>query len=89
MGYLVSWRRVGQQLRDVGQQKQQVFFGSADYGLQQLVVDKQQREFELSDYYPDLSDEVFPEFDEVIDELKEVGFDVHIYSVSVLLDVDH
>ena len=61
--------REGEQFWDVGEEEEQVFLGSADDGLQQLVVDEEQGELELFDDDADLSDQVLLVFDEVVDEL--------------------
>lgn len=61
--------RVGKQFWDIGEKKQEVFLGSIDDGLQQIIINEQQRELEPFDDDADLSDEVLLVLDEVIDEL--------------------
>jgi hypothetical protein len=43
----------------------------------------------FSDKYSNLCHEVFFEFAYIVDELEQVGFDVHLNDICILLDVYH
>ena len=51
---------VGQELRDVLQQGQEILFHKVHNLLEKRLVDVTKREFELTDHHPYLSSHIFP-----------------------------